>query len=91
MRLTARHGVATPVNRKSGDDVIILPSVSKEEAKRQFAVGWKASKLYLRIVGQPTELQFIGRVKLLNQGLLSCNASNGKIRFETWITEHSPR
>ena len=53
MQLTARHKVATPVNWKQGDDVIILPSVSDEEAKQKFAGGWKAPKPYLRIVAQP--------------------------------------
>ncbi len=53
MQLTARHKVATPVNWKHGEDVIILPSVSDEEAKQKFAGGWKAPKPYLRIVAQP--------------------------------------
>jgi alkyl hydroperoxide reductase subunit AhpC len=53
MQLTAKHQVATPVNWKSGDDVIILPSVSDEEAKKKHAGGWKAPRPYLRIVPQP--------------------------------------
>jgi alkyl hydroperoxide reductase subunit AhpC len=53
MQLTARHKVATPVNWKQGEDVIIVPSVSDEEAKKQFPGGWKAVKPYLRIVPQP--------------------------------------
>ena len=53
MQLTARHKVATPVNWKDGDDVIILPSVSEEEAKQKYADGWKTPKPYLRIVPQP--------------------------------------
>jgi alkyl hydroperoxide reductase subunit AhpC len=53
MLLTAQHKVATPVNWKQGDDVIILPSVSDEEAKKKYAGGWKAPKPYLRIVPQP--------------------------------------
>jgi alkyl hydroperoxide reductase subunit AhpC len=53
MQLTARHKVATPVNWKSGDDVIILPSVSEADAKQKFPNGWKAPKPYLRIVPQP--------------------------------------
>jgi alkyl hydroperoxide reductase subunit AhpC len=53
MQLTARHKVATPVNWKSGDDVIILPSVSEADAKEKFPGGWKAPKPYLRIVPQP--------------------------------------
>ena len=52
-QLTAKHKVATPVNWKSGDDVIILPSVQEEEAKQKFPNGWKAPKPYIRIVPQP--------------------------------------
>ncbi len=52
MQLTAKHKVATPVNWKDGEDVIILPSVSDEEAKAKYA-SWKAPKPYLRIVPQP--------------------------------------
>jgi alkyl hydroperoxide reductase subunit AhpC len=55
MQLTARHAVATPVNWKKGDDVIILASVSDEDAKKKFPDGWKAPKPYLRIVKQPAE------------------------------------
>ena len=53
MQLTAAHKVATPVNWKSGDDVIIVPSVSDDEAKGLFAEGWKTLKPYLRLVKQP--------------------------------------
>jgi len=53
MQLTARHKVATPVNWKPGDDVIILPAVSDEEAKKKYPAGWKAPRPYLRIVPQP--------------------------------------
>jgi alkyl hydroperoxide reductase subunit AhpC len=53
MQLTAKHKVATPVNWKQGQDVIIVPSVPDEEAKKQFPGGWKAPKPYLRIVPQP--------------------------------------
>lgn len=53
MQLTAKHKVATPVNWKEGEDVIILPSVSDEQAKEQFPQGWKALKPYLRVVQQP--------------------------------------
>jgi len=55
MQLTAKHKVATPVNWKQGDDVIILPAVSDEEAKQIFPGGWKAPRPYLRIVPQPTQ------------------------------------
>ncbi|MET0380129.1 MAG: peroxiredoxin [Spongiibacteraceae bacterium] len=53
VQLTAKHKVATPVNWKQGEDVIIVPSVSDEEAKQKFPNGWKAPKPYLRIVPQP--------------------------------------
>ncbi len=53
MQLTARHKVATPVNWKAGQDVIIVPSVSDEEAKTRFPGGWKAPKPYLRYVPHP--------------------------------------
>jgi alkyl hydroperoxide reductase subunit AhpC len=53
MQLTATHKVATPVNWESGDDVIIVPSVSDDEAKGLFAEGWKTLKPYLRLVKQP--------------------------------------
>lgn len=52
-QLTAKHKVATPVNWKQGEDVIIVPAVSDEEAKKKFPDGWKAPKPYLRIVPQP--------------------------------------
>jgi len=52
-QLTAKHKVATPVNWKQGDDVIIVPTVSDEEAKQKYPGGWKAPKPYLRIVPQP--------------------------------------
>lgn len=53
MQLTAKHKVATPVNWKPGDDVIIAGSVSDEDAKTLFPDGWKSPKPYLRIVKQP--------------------------------------
>jgi alkyl hydroperoxide reductase subunit AhpC len=52
-QLTAKHQVATPVNWKPGDDVIIVPSVSDDQARERFPGGWKAPKPYLRIVPQP--------------------------------------
>ncbi|MGH6927671.1 MAG: hypothetical protein ACREEV_05080, partial [Dongiaceae bacterium] len=54
-QLTAKHTVATPVNWKQGEDVIIPPSVSDEQAKQKFPKGWKALKPYLRIVSQPRD------------------------------------
>src|SRR5678810_174310 len=53
IQLTAKHKVATPVNWKPGDDVIIAGSVSDADAKTLFPEGWKAPKPYLRIVKQP--------------------------------------
>jgi thioredoxin-dependent peroxiredoxin len=52
-QLTAQHKVATPVNWKSGEDCIIVPAVSDEEAKERFPGGWKTVKPYLRVVPQP--------------------------------------
>ena len=52
-QLTAQHQVATPVNWRAGDDVIIVPSVSDDDAKKKFPDGWKALKPYLRIGPQP--------------------------------------
>ena len=52
-QLTAKHQVATPVNWKHGEDVIIVPSVTDEQAKAKFPNGWKTVKPYLRIVPQP--------------------------------------
>jgi len=54
MQLTAKHKVATPVNWKDGDDVIIVPTVSDEEAKGLFPAGWQTIKPYLRTVKQPS-------------------------------------
>jgi len=53
LQLTARHQVATPVNWKQGEDVIIVPAVSNEAARAKYPEGWKELKPYLRIVPQP--------------------------------------
>jgi alkyl hydroperoxide reductase subunit AhpC len=53
MQLTAKHKVATPVNWKPGEDVIISGAVSDDEAKQKYPGGWKSPKPYLRIVPQP--------------------------------------
>jgi alkyl hydroperoxide reductase subunit AhpC len=53
LQLTAKHKVATPVNWKHGDDVIIAGSVSDEDAKKTYPNGWKSPKPYIRIVPQP--------------------------------------
>jgi len=52
-QLTAKHKVATPVNWKQGEDVIIVPAVSDAEAKDKYPSGWKSPKPYIRIVPQP--------------------------------------
>ena len=54
-QLTAKHKVATPVNWKQGEDVIIVPAVPDDEAKLKFPEGWKAPKPYMRIVPQPRD------------------------------------
>ncbi|MES2663052.1 MAG: peroxiredoxin [Pseudomonadota bacterium] len=57
LQLTSDFSVATPVNWKSGQDVIIVPSVSDEEAKKKFPNGWKTVKPYLRLVPQPKKVE----------------------------------
>ena len=52
-QLTAQHKVATPANWKNGEDVIIVPAVSDDEARERFPGGWKTVKPYLRVVPQP--------------------------------------
>jgi alkyl hydroperoxide reductase subunit AhpC len=54
-QLTAKHQVATPVNWKKGEDVIIAPSMSDDDAKKKFPGGWKTLKPYLRVVPQPRD------------------------------------
>ena len=54
MQLTAKHKVATPVNWKNGEDVIIVPAVSNEEAEKVYPDGWETVKPYLRKVKQPS-------------------------------------
>jgi alkyl hydroperoxide reductase subunit AhpC len=53
MQLTAKHQVSTPANWRQGDDVIIVPAVSDEEAKKKFPAGFTAKKPYLRVTPQP--------------------------------------
>jgi len=53
MQLTAKHQVATPVNWKQGEDVIIVPAVSNEDAAKKYAAGWNTVLPYLRVVKQP--------------------------------------
>ena len=52
-QLTAKHKVATPVNWKQGEDVIIVPAVNDEDAKKAFPGGWKSPLPYIRLVPQP--------------------------------------
>jgi thioredoxin-dependent peroxiredoxin len=53
MQLTAKHQVATPVNWRPGNDVIIVPAVSDEQAKQKYPAGWNSVLPYLRVVAQP--------------------------------------
>ncbi|MCP4564508.1 MAG: peroxiredoxin [Bosea sp.] len=53
LQLTAKHSVATPVNWRQGEDVIIVPSLSDDAAREKFPDGWKELKPYLRVVPQP--------------------------------------
>ncbi len=53
VQLTAKHSVATPANWKQGEDVIIVPAVSDEQAREKFPQGWKTLKPYLRVTPQP--------------------------------------
>lgn len=53
LQLTDKHKVATPVNWKHGEDVIIVPAVKDEDARKLFPEGWKTLKPYLRVVPQP--------------------------------------
>jgi alkyl hydroperoxide reductase subunit AhpC len=53
LQLTAKHKVATPVNWKRGEDVVIAGSVSDDDAKKQYPQGWRAPRPYLRIVPRP--------------------------------------
>jgi alkyl hydroperoxide reductase subunit AhpC len=53
VQLTAKHKVATPVNWKQGEDVIIMASVPDAEAKQKYPEGWKAPLPYMRVVKQP--------------------------------------
>jgi alkyl hydroperoxide reductase subunit AhpC len=55
LQLTSKYSVATPVNWRDGDDCIIVPAISDEEAKEKFPAGWKAVKPYLRITPQPNK------------------------------------
>lgn len=55
LQLTAGYKVATPVNWKDGDDVIIVPALSDEEAKEAFPGGWDPVKPYLRVTAQPNK------------------------------------
>jgi len=55
VQMTAKHKVATPANWKHGEDVVILPAVSDDEAKQKYPQGWRAPKPYLRFVPQPKD------------------------------------
>lgn len=57
LQLTANHSVATPADWKSGEDVIIVPSLSDEQAREKFPGGWKTLKPYLRVVPEPQKAE----------------------------------
>lgn len=61
LQLTANYSVATPVNWKDGDDCIIVPAVTDEQAKEKFPAGWKTVKPYLRITPQPNKVKGEGQ------------------------------
>ena len=61
LQLTAQYSVATPVNWKDGDDCIIVPAVTDEQAKEKFPAGWNAVKPYLRITPQPNKVKGEGQ------------------------------
>lgn len=61
LQLTANYSVATPVNWKDGDDCIIVPAVTDEQAKEKFPAGWKTIKPYLRVTPQPNKVKGEGR------------------------------
>jgi alkyl hydroperoxide reductase subunit AhpC len=55
LQLTSSYSVATPVNWKDGDDCIIVPALSNEQAKEKFPAGWQEVKPYLRVTPQPNK------------------------------------
>ena len=57
LQLTANYSVATPVNWKDGDDCIIVPAITDEQAKEKFPAGWKTVKPYLRVTPQPNKVK----------------------------------
>jgi alkyl hydroperoxide reductase subunit AhpC len=61
LQLTANYSVATPVNWKDGDDCIIVPAVTDEQAKEKFPAGWKTIKPYLRVTPQPNKVKGEGQ------------------------------
>ncbi len=61
LQLTAKYSVATPANWQDGDDCIIAPAVSNEEAKEKFPAGWKELKPYLRVTPQPNKVKSDGQ------------------------------
>ncbi len=61
LQLTAQYSVATPVNWKDGEDCIIVPAVTDEQAKEKFPAGWKTIKPYLRVTPQPNKVKGEGQ------------------------------
>ena len=68
LQLTANYSVATPVNWKQGEDVIIVPSMSDEEAREKFPAGWKPVKPYLRVTPQPDRVSEAASTGSAGQG-----------------------
>ena len=75
LQLAGRHQVITPANWKPGEDVIICPSLSDEEAKEAFPAGWKAPKPYLRLVPQ-----LVSYARLIRR-LEACTSERGWTRL----------
>ena len=66
MQLTVTHKVATPANWNKGEDVIIVPAVKDDEAKKLFPKGWKTLKPYLRKVPDPSKQKVYSKAKTAN-------------------------
>ncbi|HYV95866.1 MAG TPA: redoxin domain-containing protein [Gemmatimonadaceae bacterium] len=84
LQLTAQKRVATPAQWQPGDDVIILPAVSNDEAKTLFPNGWRAPKPYIRIVPQPAN----GRVRYRKEGITTFDAPTEKLYRYMQVGNH---
>ena len=86
LQLGAKHKVATPVNWKQGDDVIIAGSVTDDDAKKLFPQGWKSPKPYIRIVPQPEKLNRRGH-DWVGRRLRPCRHETMQGNLRRWLTE----